>query len=532
MGELGLRDLKCAYLVSDDVVVTDLPAGTVRALVRTAFGDVMEGSKKNGSFVWAGLPTGTHVLEIFSDEGTLLGDELFGVRRFAGEDPVMGFATSFDRDAQDSVLSWLGDLRCTVVQIYDWMDSYSSPLATTPQYEDPLGRSITTAALEELIEGIKARGTVAQAYAPVVAADEELAQAHNEWRLFRNDQNPQSLGDLLQIMDPGNAQWQKYWVQSYGHAANVLGFNGLHLDTYGYPRSGFDLQGNAVDVEAGYESFVAMVRRCRPEDLISFNQVNGVPRGFVSLETPSFRYVEVWPPNDKWRHLEGLLERSLGEYPAQGDTLSLYPPVWSGARNDALRTCVLSEAVTTMLGCNLLMWGDDDGVLSNPYYVEHEHLSEHERGEALGWHRFALRCRDLFRHGTDTSWYELSDENAAVTVSWDGVSGPEPNEASLFVRVRRTDRSVVIGLLDLTGSSDGSWTSGSVPGRCSSVEVSLLLSVPEAWSFECAALGVNGGRFQFVAARTTTMLEGHGVVCSVPVNGAWSVLRIMVKENL
>ena len=37
----------------------------------------------------------------------------------------MGFVTSFDEMSRPSVLTWLRQLRCTVVQVYDWMESYS-----------------------------------------------------------------------------------------------------------------------------------------------------------------------------------------------------------------------------------------------------------------------------------------------------------------------------------------------------------------------------------------------------------------------
>jgi len=56
--------------------------------------------------------------------------------------------------------------------------------------------------------------------------------------------------------------------------------------------------------------------------------------------------------------------------------------------------------------------------------------------------------RDLFRTGVDTSWFELEDENASVTISWDGETLPEPVEGTLFVRVLRTTSTIVVGLLD------------------------------------------------------------------------------------
>ena len=137
------------------------------------------------------------------------------------------------------------------------------------------------------------------------------------------------------------------------------------------------------------------------------------------------------------------MARSAGGAERQGDTLAIYPPVWEGDRDEGLRTVVLTEAIATALGIGTLIWGDAAGALRHPYYVDHERLTEAEAETAIAWHRFALRCRDLFRFGQDTSWYELDDENAAVTVAASATAKPEPVGGALFTRVvrdRRDDR--------------------------------------------------------------------------------------------
>src|SRR5664280_1051028 len=524
-----LSDLRTAYLAGNEVVIRDTPDGTASALVRTAFGRTHDGIVTDNVVSFTNLPVGTHELEVRSKDGVLVADEIFSVVRHVGDDPVMGFVTTFDESARESVLEWLRDLRCTVVQVYDWMDSYSYPMPATNSYDDPLGRPIDRAALESLIQGIRELGAVAQAYAPVCAADQDLAEEHPQWRLYRSDGAPQSLGDLLQIMDPGNVEWQRHWLDQYVKAIDALGFNGLHLDTYGYPRMALGLGGDQVCVSTGYADFVKAVRSARPELVVSFNQVNGVPRGFEPPTSPGFRYAELWPPNDKWRHLEGLLQRSTGTRERQGDTLAIYPPVWAGERDSALRTCLLSQAVTTTLGASTLIWGDDDGVLCHPYYVNHEQLRGEERAKVLEWHGFGLRCRDLFKKGTDTSWYELSDENASVTVSWNGFSSPEPIAGSLYARVVRSEELVVVSLLDLSGSDNGSWTSLTGAGTCSQASVQILTDAPSHWLAEVAVLGRDGGRFTPLSTNLTSMREGSGVSCTVPLVGGWTVLRLVAK---
>jgi len=531
MPDQVFSDLRTAYLTDDEIVVTDLPSGTLSVLVRTSWGEVHHGVLSGGVARVANLPTGTHAMEARSSRGVLVGEELFSVTCHLGDDPVMGFVTSFGDVTRESVLRWLRDLRCTVVQVYDWMDSYSYPEPASAVYEDPLGRMIERTSLEMLIRGIREAGAVAQAYAPACAADQDLADAHPQWRLFRSDGAPQSLGDLLQVMDPGNVEWQQHWIEHYARAADSLGFNGFHLDTYGYPRIALSDEGGLVSVYEGYAAFVKAVREARPHDVLSFNQVNGVPRGLEPPTPPGFRYVELWPPNDQWRHFESLLARSAGDAARQGDTLAIYPPVWRGDREAALRTAVLSEAVTTTLGANTLMWGDDDGALSHAYYVIHEQLSPEERATALRWHRFGLRCRDLFKRGSDTSWYELTDENASVTVSWNGVASPEPVAGALYTRVLRSDDLVVVSVLDLSGSEDGSWASLTSAGTCSQAEVQILVDSPDKWVGEVAVLGRDEGRFTSLPLSATSLREGSGVACTVPLVEGWSVLRLVVGET-
>ncbi len=85
-----------------------------------------------------------------------------------------------------------------------------------------------------------------------------------------------------------------------------------------------------------------------------------------------------------------------------------------------------TEAVATLLGASALLYGDVGAVLCDPYYPKPERLSAPERRTVLAWHGFALRCRDLFLEGEDTSWYEITDDNGAVAVEWDGPVRPEP----------------------------------------------------------------------------------------------------------
>ena len=93
---------------------------------------------------------------------------------------------------------------------------------------------------------------------------------------------------------------------------------------------------------------------------------------------------------------EALVRGSIACYPPVWGTNDPAGPVQGAARDASLRTVLCTEAVATCLGASALFYGDVSAVLCDPYYPKHERLSAAEAATVLAWHRFALRCRDLF----------------------------------------------------------------------------------------------------------------------------------------
>ena len=259
-----------------------------------------------------------------------------------------------------------------------------------------------------------------------------------------------------------------------------------------------------------------------------------------------FRYCEVWPPNNEWRHLEGLLDRSSGTAgllapPESRDALlrgsiACYPPVWGSneqaATNDqsmrpaALRTVVLTEAIATCLGASALIYGDRTAALCDPYYPKHARLTREEAATVLSWRRFALRCRDLFLEGEDTSWYEIDDENGAVAAQAAVAVRPEPVGGTLFARVVHADRRVTVGVIDLTGSPNGRWAEPTDAGNVASVRLRVLVDRPDNWRAQAAVLGADNARFTPAPARQVAHRQGRALELDLPLVDGWSVLTL------
>jgi dextranase len=540
-----LDGVRAFYRTGEEIALATLPAGTSRVVARRARGDLVD-AEVGTRATFSGLVGGTYSIEALAADGSVLAEELTTVGAHAGERPVHGFATSFDDESTPAVLDWLRELRCTVVQIYDWMFKYTEPLGSEDGWRDPSNRPVSFLALRALAAGIREQGAVAHAYAPVYAADLDFAVEHPEMMLYQGDGSVQRFFDLIKIANPANKQWQSHFAASYGWAADRIGFDGFHIDTYGYPRSSLDASGQPVDLRVAYEEFLTSFRAARPADQVSFNQVNGVPSAVTLPDGPGFRYCEVWAPNDGWRHLEGLMDRSAGRAgllgpalsaaPFMRGTIACYPAVWGTndpngpvtgpAREGSLRTVVCTEAVATCLGSSALLFGDVRAVLCDPYYPKHERLSAAEVETVIAWHRFALRYRDLFLEGEDTSWYDVGDDNGAVRLDWDGPVRPEPAGGTVFGRVVRSDDCIAVGIVDLSGSVNGSWSEPTAVGRCQSVRARVLLDEPERWHADVAVLGRSGDRFTAVSFSVVEHREGHAAELEVPLGSGWSVLRI------
>ena len=108
-------------------------------------------------------------------------------------------------------------------------------------------------------------------------------------------------------------------------------------------------------------------------------------------------------------------------------SIACYPPVWGidspgGPISGDERESVAAhrrphrsdrDAVSARAA---LIYGDKGAALCDPYYPKHADCTTPRRDEVIAWRRFALRCRDLFLDGEDTSWYEIGDENGAVSI--------------------------------------------------------------------------------------------------------------------
>ena len=75
--------------------------------------------------------------------------------------------------------------------------------------------------------------------------------------------------------------WTEHLLAEYGKAIH-LGFQGIHMDTYGFPKHVWDVQGKSVDLAQEFPKLIDCaadaVSQTEKEAGVIFNAVNDGPR--------------------------------------------------------------------------------------------------------------------------------------------------------------------------------------------------------------------------------------------------------------
>ena len=153
-GEHPFHDVRAFYRSGEEILLSSLPTATSRVIARRATGEDIEAELLTDAR-FAGLDGGTYALQALDAAGGLLAEELTTVGAHQGERPVHGFATSFRDEDIPSVLAWHRKLRTTVVQVYDWMASYTEPLGPSEGWNDPSNRPVSLQAFRATSRGAR-----------------------------------------------------------------------------------------------------------------------------------------------------------------------------------------------------------------------------------------------------------------------------------------------------------------------------------------------------------------------------------------
>ncbi len=293
------------------------------------------------------------------------------------------------------------------VQFYDWMYRHDTLLPDCEEFVDSLGRRLSIRMVADKIRAVKDFGMAAMAYVTVYAASREFFERHPEWALWQGVGIPYTLGNgYLYLMNPAQGSpWRERMMSEYQKAVTDMGFDGVHIDQYGYPKRAFTTSecdsGAVLRIDRTFTDFVndakCAVTQVHPGAFAVFNCVNNWPVESIAPSDADIVYIEVWPPHDTYSDIVDLVSEARRLSFGKAVVLAAYlsPSLEASVR--------YLDAVIFSAGGSHIEIGEGENMLADPYFPKYEPIS-HRLGEWLrGCYDFCTRYVDLLYPGVDES---------------------------------------------------------------------------------------------------------------------------------
>ena len=454
--------------------------------------------------------------------------------------PRYGFLSDFGpddgQDADD--VDFLLQCHISLVQFYDWMFRHDDLLPPSDRFQDLMGRTLSRTAVQHRIAACRDAGMRTMAYGAIYAASGDFFARHPDWGLYAGNGRPYDFIGIFHIMNTApDSPWSAHIVEEYRKAVVDFGFDGIHMDTYGYPKFGFSRLGGVVREERLERHFPALIDRARtvlsadrPDAGLVFNNVGNWPVPAVAASSVDALYVEVWAPYTRYAHLADIVRQArligrhkpiilaaylkpfavedahllVGKKDTEADNHLLPGKVadgtasgWNGVPNGDTDTSaftaaewatLLANAAITALGAQHLFLGARRGILTEGYYPNHARI----RDAFLP--RIRRTCDFQVRYGhllfdpalEDVSMTHAYGDNEEYVFSGAPTSAcGEPGH--VWTILREKPGLKLISLINLLGVADDRWNAGkSAPTPAAAFSLRVQVPSRPARAYRCS----------------------------------------------
>ena len=228
--------------------------------------------------------------------------------------PRNGFLSSYGSMSDSEINAVLDDLNryhINYVQFQDWHWKHHHPLAgsaTQPMdsWTDIISRNCYRNTVQSYIDGAHERGMLTLFYNLGYGCLEDFAtdDVSREWLLYtdRNhtkiDSRPlgSPFKSAIYLANMHNEGWRDYLRARNDEVYAIFDFDGWQIDQLGArPTTVYDYDGQEVDVQAAFGSFIANEKAAQPEKRIVMNAVGQYgQQGQIASAPVDFCYTEVW----------------------------------------------------------------------------------------------------------------------------------------------------------------------------------------------------------------------------------------------
>lgn len=383
-----------------------------------------------------------------------------------------GFLSDFDTQDNDcDDVDTLRKYHINMVQYYDWSYRHDDLVSPTEKYTDMMGRRIDRTVVRKKISACRKYGMKSLGYGAVYAASKPFYESHPDWGLFTSANTPLVFIDVFYIMNVArDCPWRDHIMGEYVKALSEVGFDGIHMDTYGFPKTAFSrVNGNKklVRLEEEYPVLIEDTKKTldkiNPDNHLIFNNVGNWPVTTVANAPQDAVYVEVWEPYVSYSQIKQVIldaKRACGN--SKPVILAAYlAPFRTDTAERAGNAALLLTAAIAANGASHLLLGEKNAVLTQGYYADHSFLSENQAVSMRRYYDFIVRYMALLYDQTliDVSFTHIGWDNTeyrCMNRPWsvDGKPG------TIWFALRENALYKCIHMINLCGCEDAVWNSG------------------------------------------------------------------------
>ena len=396
--------------------------------------------------------------------------------------PRYGFLSEFNPDKKEKDiyqrLEIMKNFHLNIVQFYDWMYRHHQLLPLQEEYKDIFNRPLSLRIVRKQIDGCKKGGMLPIAYGAMYGAEKDFVANHSDWiaatrdGITRNSILDDKQPEYIQIMNiTADCPWREYIVNQYRQAIENLGFKGIHMDHYGFPKTYYSLvngKRELKDMAVEFGRFIEYTRKeLGEETALIFNAANNWPVEEVASKPQDVVYIEVWPPNETFYHLRQLIlyARELAGFKKQVilaayiSSLNKKKKIPQEAGERAAR--LVTASIFANGGFHLVL-GEGATILTDGYYPEFRQLtSEFSRVMQNYYDLITRYSKYLFSQDLrDKSAVLTGGINDEIKLSINGEKmnfGPNGEKDSIWTIVKENKKYKTLNLVNLIGIDTIKW---------------------------------------------------------------------------
>lgn len=449
-----------------------------------------------------------------------------------------GFVSDFGAgDKENNAMEQLRKYHINMVQFYDWSYRHDCLVSPESAYRDMMGKLIETDTVREKIKKASQYGMKSIAYGAVYAASKAFYEAHKSWAFFNSNQEPFRFIDIFYIMNiQEGSPWRKHLMEQYKNAMLIMGFSGIHMDTYGFPKTAFShlkARPELVELDREFAGLIDEVRAGLQEEGIDpylvFNNVGNWPVSKTAGSTTDAVYIEVWQPYERYFHIKQLIEdaKVLCENTKPVILAAYLEPFRKEECKKAAYAAYLLTAAIVSNGAYHLLLGENQGVLTQGYYGDYSVMDQETASVMRRYYDFMIRYMELF--------YDPALQDVTMThIGWDnyeyqcGIQNWSAwgESGKVWITLRENQSYKCLYLINLCGNSEDHWNKGKdAPAAQYNIEFTVHID-QDIQGVYCASPDRDRGGSEALAFEYVKNEKGKFVKFCVPELLIWTLVYI------